>query len=160
MKTSPSLEDIEAALDMHYLTEIIQVDKPREGLINTWSRGRSLPTTSSYSRPMFQIMGVTSAEYRNDPQVPCASCGDFSRSWNCPAHTYWAPADDTRSLPAPLEDAAFSNRPVMEQIRRAYRMDIPAMAPGRVVFGTVTSVDGRTIHIEAFNPEDGDDIFD
>ena len=154
--TGPNLEEIEMSLDMHYLTEIVITDKPRDGIVNTWSRGRSKPGVSPYSRPMIQIMETTSAEHRDDPQVPCADCGDFSRSWNCEAHTYWGLMTDDTPEPS-FRTAYRAVQGYQEQARRyhlwaempsqqAFMMNIPAMAPGRVVSGT--SVDGRTIHIE------------
>lgn len=84
------ITEIEMYLDMDYQTEIVKRDptyhEPDTGLVSLIARGRYTGDAIRYTRPMFEVIPTT----RQTPrvfQVPCSGCGDFSRSWSCPAHT-------------------------------------------------------------------------
>lgn len=84
------IEEIELCLDMHYKTEIVATHRMDpalgEDLSYTVARGRPEYGGSLTVRPMIQVLAAGSGSCFPMQQVPCADCGDFSRSWNCEAH--------------------------------------------------------------------------
>jgi hypothetical protein len=96
------VEDIEEALNMHHLTEIVTSESLGEGLVALTSRGHSRwdrgETGPQCSRPMIEIV-VDSSAPPYEGGVPCQRCGDFAYTWNCEAHTYWAPIGDRDETP-------------------------------------------------------------
>lgn len=107
------LEEIEMTLDMHYQTEIInrlpmEYEKG-DNLMQLVARGSiQAEEAGHYPRPMFQVLPPLAP--RPLPprikQLPCTACGDFSRTWNCEAHTHWSPIGDEDDLTAPSIDSA------------------------------------------------------
>lgn len=119
------IEEIELCLDMHYQTEIV-ITRPLihqlgDDLVRIQARGAvTAARRQQYVRPMFEVMPVPIGAPFLIHQVPCASCGDFSRSWNCEAHTYWSPVGDEDDLTVEEEAGfrtAFPDSPVMRNIQ-------------------------------------------
>jgi hypothetical protein len=96
------VEDIEEALNMHHLTEIVTSESLGEGLVALTSRGHSRwdrgETGPQCSRPMIEIV-VDSSAPPYEGGLPCQRCGDFAYTWNCEAHTYWTPIGDRDETP-------------------------------------------------------------
>lgn len=88
------VEEIEAYLDMHYQTEIVQEGEDRLGLKYLLARGfrpagDGRPGTrrmNNYARPMFDVIsdggGLSGAA---QPVTPC-QCYRFDQSWACSEH--------------------------------------------------------------------------
>lgn len=129
------VEEIEVYLDMHYQTEISDVQEDSElGIQYTFARGlvpqhgAGTRNENNYARPMFQLI-VDQAFSGAGPrvEVPC-QCYRFDQSWHCEQHEEldW---DDkarrfvtpgTRAVPADLAPSMIQDA-LMESYRGAMR---------------------------------------
>lgn len=79
-----AVEEIEACLDMHDLTEIEYVEEMSgtDGQLNVqYAIGH---VQNGYARPMLQL--ICDGRGISGPDGTACQCGDFSRTWNCPDH--------------------------------------------------------------------------
>lgn len=121
------VEYLEQYFDMHYQTEIVETAhmdyEKGDGIVELTARGGVKARVSgSYPRPMFQVLPVPVRHITPAPsfrQVPCVDCGNFARSWNCEAHTYWTPVGDEDDESALPFRTAFPDSPVMRNIQAA-----------------------------------------
>jgi len=81
-----AIEEMEACLDMHYLTETAQMSEMSEdGLRSVRALGAD---TAGHSRPMFEIFHADAFSGLRQPVSPCEACDRFEKSWACPEHTH------------------------------------------------------------------------
>jgi hypothetical protein len=85
--------EIEAYLDMHYQTEIINTREVYDELVITFARGHRADNSRSgtrnhnnYARPMFETMELGVHSAMTVSVSPCIACDRFDRSWNCAQH--------------------------------------------------------------------------
>jgi hypothetical protein len=138
-----TVAEIEAYLDMHYQTEIVETEQmgpEAHGLKATYARGHTpngqdhTRNVNNYARPMFQVLPRDAFSCGAIVVTPCRACDDFSRSWACEEH---------HELPWDAEKGRFQrpdrvDAPILDTLVEQYRQAMHMIAENQF-----PPVDGR-----------------
>jgi hypothetical protein len=149
-----TVAEIEAYLDMHYQTEIVETEQmgpEAHGLKATYARGltpngdAATRNVNNYARPMFQVLPRDAFSCGAIVVTPCRACDDFSRSWACEEH---------HELPWDAEKGRFQrpdrvDAPILDTLVEQYRQAMHMIAENQF-----PPVDGRRFFTQAVQDEE------